>query len=457
MSKRQHRAVWVVAVAAGATNVACDWSEFDPLEEEAPVVALEKSSDITGPFGHLLASGTEGNNVVLLAGGAAGVSRAAGYSLGREQDPSVDASHGGFCSTRDLIETCELANTAAHLRVEDDDGEEQMCFAYGWGKVEASTDGILVRCLNKRDDSFPAPRQVVSDRDRAFERTADFQPVFLASDRGDSPVLIAGLPNQRAAWFYPAGSRGPVELQLPPDTSPPASYGGQVASLALAADAPARVFAVAAPESGEVWLSRSDDGRQAVPIGCLGGYEGFGQALGSGDVDGDGSEDLVVADGELVTVFSGAQLATFSEARVGGCGLQALPERTIIASFGCGSMEAAKDCGRSQFGATLAVGDLDGDGDGEVLVGAPRMTIYGQRDAGAVLVYDAEGNSPEALTDIFYIASAEEGDRLGTSVVPVRQRRRDIVAAGAPGHSKTLIFYCSELLDEGDRTGRCAP
>src|SRR5690606_33888788 len=116
------------------------------------------------------------------------------------------------------------------------------------------------------------------------------------------------------------------------------------------------------------------------------------------------------------TVFSGASLGQLPPATSSRCALNALPEGGVIASFGCGSSGAAKGCRGSHFGHSLSVGDLDGDGDGEVIVGAPRMTVYGYERAGAVLIYDAEGDDAHELTDIYYSSAAEGGDRLGEAV-----------------------------------------
>jgi len=44
---------------------------------------------------------------------------------------------------------------------------------------------------------------------------------------------------------------------------------------------------------------------------------------------------------------------------------------------------------------------------------------------------------------------------LGRSIVTPRVGKRDIIAAGAPGHGKAALFYCSSLLPPGAAGSRC--
>jgi hypothetical protein len=103
----------------------------------------------------------------------------------------------------------------------------------------------------------------------------------------------------------------------------------------------------------------------------------------------------------------------------------------------------------------LAVGDLDGDGDGEVIVGAPGMTVRDNSGAGALLVYDAESPHDVQFVDAKFISSAEQGDQLGRALATPSIDGRDIILAGAPGNGKAALFYCSALLPAGAGGSRC--
>jgi hypothetical protein len=212
-----------------------------------------------------------------------------------------------------------------------------------------------------------------------------------------------------------------------------------------------RLVAVGAPGAGHVWLFSGETGQA---VGCLGGIEGLGRALASGRVDDDDVDDLVVADATNVTVVSGAALSGLTPAAVIECTLGALPAGAIIASFGCGSRDSTAGC-PGEFGASLDVGDLDGDGDGEVIVGAPGMTVRGHTNAGAVSVYDAEGDDPAYLSDQLFLSSAEDNERLGATVGAARITGRDVIAAGAPGGTRAALFYCSVLVPPDMIGARC--
>jgi hypothetical protein len=163
----------------------------------------------------------------------------------------------------------------------------------------------------------------------------------------------------------------------------------------------------------------------------------FGASLAAGDLDGDGFDELIVgAPGDEVSGVLGAGLWIALPGTPGGLtGTGSTLWHTDVASLGLGTGDA--------LATSLVVGDVDGDGFGDVIAGAPGRTVDGAADAGAVLVVPGGPAGPDVvgvwvvdqgpLPDV----SPEAGDGFGGSVT-VGDHDADgfgDLAVGAPGEA----------------------
>lgn len=431
---------------------ACSWTRFDDETDNAPIVLLDKPGALKHGFGVSLATVSSTDNNLVLVGGGVGDSTAALFSIGDGESPSTTSVDTGYCGTQPCFLSSSLAGFA---NAPGPDRERPLCFAVGAGT--STTKGIIFRCRDQSEYALPIPKDAEQALDFALEMAqSDDFPV--TSDRTDNPSLLATAPSARAAWFYASASTTPIELKTPSfkTLADDDSFGKTLTILPQTADSTsARVYAVGVANKNEVLLWKSNGGNSASYIGCLGGPAGFGRALTGGKVNRDDVSDLVVSDNTNVSVIDGQALFDLPETTSTDCSFGSLPAHALLDSFGCGTTSSLSGCPSSEFGAAVAVGDLDGDGDGEVIVGAPSMTVRDQSQAGALLVYDAENSSDFKLTDAKFISSAEQGDQLGRSITTPHIKDRDIILAGAPGNGKAALFYCSSLLPAGAAGSRC--
>jgi len=445
--------VALLALAASG----CSWSRFGDVTEDTPVVRLERPENMTSGFGDVLASGNLDGRSLLLVGGEPGASAAALFDMGRGETPNLDAVDSHFCNNAQG--KCFLGSSMVYLphtvtSAEQDHRPVDSCIALGLGKPNFGDYGVFFECQDQTAYSRPVIESYLSDVKFALDHDQN-ETIAVAGDGADDPVLLVGAPaalGAGRAWYYAAGTDEPIELKPPQKAAD--GYGLRVAAVSVGAGR--TLMAVAAPNAGELHLFRTE-GAVATYLGCLGGTPGFGRTLATGYVNAPGSAppELVVADHDAVFVLETAPLAALPAATSISCTLAALPPETLRNSFGCGSTKDTGDCSASDFGAALAVADVDGDQDGEVLVGAPQMAVYGTHGVGAILVYDLDSPGDGALSDVRFVASGQSGDALGGSVAAGSNGSRDIIVGGAPKSGQVSLHYCSSLVSPALGGTRC--
>ncbi|GAA3138931.1 hypothetical protein GCM10010466_32560 [Planomonospora alba] len=171
-------------------------------------------------------------------------------------------------------------------------------------------------------------------------------------------------------------------------------------------------------------LTRDEPG---VP-GEAGTADAFGSALAVGDFDGDRRADLAVGVSEEGRPRPGADGRGAVQLFHGSpTGLR--PGEVIDAG------DAGRRRGPDRFGAALAAGDLDGDGDDELAIGVPGL------GGGGVAVYGLAGRAPYILTQRSGWVRQEEKatDQFGAVLATgdFDGDGRAEIAVGAPGDTVT--------------------
>jgi hypothetical protein len=457
------RTIVGVLLVAGL-SAGCSWTRFDDVREDGPIVFLKKPDNMQTGFGVELTTGMFEDRPRLVVGGEHGTSPAAVFDIGDGDEPNVTALESRLCPK--IAEKCFLSPQLAHVPRTfhgggNDPLEAKDCVALGIGDANIEHEGVLFECLDGSSFSRPVlnAHGYVADVEHALEAGQD-EPLALATDGSENPPVLVGAPTHELAWYYPPGSDVPVRLTptLVPDDLP-AGFGNATAAIRLGNDS--WLFAVGAQDGGQLHLFRAE-GSTPHYLGCLGGTPEFARKMVTGLVPGpdtpeigDDVPDLVVSDRATVFVFDGAKLAALPETTNMTCTLAALPENTLITSFGCGSTPDTSECSSSDFGAALALGDIDGDGDNEVIVGAPQMTVRGEHGAGAILLYDVDRLGDTVLQDVRFLAQGEQGDALGGAVAAIPIGGRDVLVGGAVRSGKVGLFYCSSMVPGDKRGKRC--
>jgi hypothetical protein len=264
------------------------------------------------------------------------------------------------------------------------------------------------------------------------------------ADTGDGRVLV-GAPQQNAVILYQVTPEGVKLGQLisPPMASSPVHLGRFVAAGNLGLGDPAIPDAVALADTALVVLPdlSSTDMRQCAVLGT---------ALQVVRRPGDSTDSVLLAAYHVeggTTTIGEVRLFSASDVAGGACPgegtsmlINGVQPKSVAAGQldGAGGLDLVAGTGSSAvvfldegastvtvlppadatpvaFGTTVAVGNVDADGNDELVVGDPNGVVGGETAAGRVDIFDVTTGGATKLSTVFE-PGAEQNNRFGRSL-----------------------------------------
>ncbi|TAL15672.1 hypothetical protein EPN96_11890 [bacterium] len=260
----------------------------------------------------------------------------------------------------------------------DGDGDEDKIVGAPYAEAASKTGALLVYTREGEgygtrpsmvltgDDNFGFSFANVGDVDK--DGIDDFAVCALnGSGDGASDPSLSG-----SVYVYRGGTGGELIKKLSGEY-PLAKFGYAIAGGDLDGDgysdviagAPFNTSDPALQSQGAVYLYFGPDLTRTISLYATSAVKGLGWSAASGDVNGDGTDDLLIsASGKVLGFYGGPAFSPSLSA----------PDVTVTSAA-------------TGFGRTLAVlGDIDGDGFGEFAIGAPKAVVNDGKETGCLYV-----------------------------------------------------------------------
>lgn len=462
-------------ISSAAILGGCDPTVFDSIGDEAPVIAIEApgsypksgfGAKVVAFEGQIAGEHVSRIAVNAGAGSPTRVFRAWGATSGLHPDDAVFEDCKSNCGPNAGTAITGFPRWNYTDAVADNDRD--VCLLETSPSAGGSDTGqVRVRCET----------DTTVDKPTGFDNTQTSRFGIAAIGLADgSPfgVALVGAPGvNRISRLPDARAFAPLDLGTDPGQAGAGVVGlGAAFASGVLVDG-TTVVAVGAPEADDmdtkrtiIFTSLGDAVDQVDVRACLDSdAPGFGSSLAIGDIDNDGAPEIFVASSpdstgrnELIYVWRGASIPTPT---TGGA------DPLLCRGWGAAPVEIAcpteastdVSCTGAGFGGAMTIADVNGDGFGDLIAGAPQARVKGKNSAGAVFVIPGSASGLDVThAKVLHHSTPDVGNELGRSVAAFRADGRSEIVAGAPGSDEALVFLCSGL--EGDEPSigkRCQP